>query len=209
MSEYTSNPSEYVRPSQQRSEGKLPTLTYETFEAPQSYGFDGDIHTHDVVYEDGSVVEIVFRRDMDMTVDISVHSGDDDVRTSNKLYDALEEHFWLYTHQVGEPSDFHPDVRFVHLEGTQDNSNPDDAVHGKRFRIELEYNRLLSIKNIDTIGDILIKLKEKETFPDGLKRQSEFALTKFGETVFAFEDYPYDVDEDELIETVKVNTDKF
>ena len=157
VSEYTDSPEDHVRPNQQLVDGELPALTYELFEAPLNHGFDGDIHTHDVIYDDGVLEKIIFRRDKEMTVDIAAHAGDADLTTVDKLYAAVEDHFLPYTDQIGEPSDLHEDVEDVDLQGTEDASRPDDAVHGERLRMQLAYNRFYELTDIDVIEDIEIK----------------------------------------------------
>jgi len=159
LSEFTDSPADHVRPSDQKVDGPLPVLTYESFEAALQRGFDRDIHTDSIEYDDdGKLDSVTFRREKTVTFDIAAHTADADVDTATKLYDAVEDHFTFYTKKVGDPTDFHPDVEDIELHGTEDVSQPDDAVHGKRLRIDCDYYRFHVLDDIDVIEEIAIDL---------------------------------------------------
>lgn len=146
----------HVRPTNRYENGTFPAYTFDTFDTDINRGMGSGMQVHNVIYNvDDTIKKLIIRREKEMRVDVGAHTANDDVKASDKLYSALEQHFTPFVEDVGvNNKTLHSDVETLRLRGTNDVSSPDDGIRGSRFRMDIEYHTFIEITDVPTMETI-------------------------------------------------------
>lgn len=165
-SEYgVSDPSSHVGPANHHDQQTLPSLQYETQVTPIKLGLNGESYVDEVVYNNGSAVSIIFRKDKTLFFDVIATAPNDNSKQRDELYEAVEDHFGKYDGKRNDAEDLHSDLDEIRVNSTSDESRPDDAVRGDRLSIEIdykEYDEYTDFSSLESMSTDLVISDQEE-----------------------------------------------
>lgn len=161
-----SDPYNHVDPVQTGDDQVFPSLNFETQVIPVERGLHSAIYVDEVSYTNGTIDSITYRRDYTLFYDVIASVGNDDQEERADLYNAVENHFLTYLTHTASLDTINEDIDDISVDGTSDESRPDDAVRGDRLSIELEFSKYLTTSDVTPMNTVAMELTVEEDTDD-------------------------------------------
>lgn len=143
------------------SDVSTPFFGFEWSTEPRSRGINENVYV-DSVTENGDTVDVAYRYERELFLDIGVLVDGDNPRTRDAYYDAVTNRFVPYTRS---PEGLHPDVREVESRGATPESLAGDVDVGIRQTYVVDYSTTVS-ETIPAATSVNLDIDSIEDGPD-------------------------------------------